>query len=229
MYDRAPGGMHRDPDPAVMRSLVRQFGEDANAFHSITFDLTTVQPEFRVSIAGNVLWAYTATSLSAAVNVRFQDQNGEAIVFQRGMMLKGLRFDQIFVSFAAQPGETITFFYGKEEFGNLSVENPLIALQEISGEVTILGGATLTTTADDSIAATATEQVLAANASRRSVVLSNPSTNTREFRYGDSNTGASRGAILEPGESATIETTAAVYVYNPNGVAQSLGLLEVVN
>lgn len=101
--------------------------------------------------------------------------------------------------------------------------------QAVTGEVTLTTPATIASTADVSLAATATTQIKAANTDRREIIISNLSTNTQTMRIGESSAGASRGVELAPGASITLQTTAAVYGYNPGGSAESVGVLEVVS
>ena len=53
--------------------------------------------------------------------------------------------------------------------------------------------------------------LLAANTSRRKVMITSLVANAVEMRVGDSNTTASRGTPLQPGETCEIETQGAVY------------------
>ena len=71
----------------------------------------------------------------------------------------------------------------------------------------------------------ATTQIVEANANRLCVIITNLATNTQTFRIGDADAGASRGIELAPGESIEIETTAAVYGYNPGGSAESVSVM----
>jgi hypothetical protein len=67
--------------------------------------------------------------------------------------------------------------------------------------------------------------VVAADSSRKSVTISNLSSNVQIMRIGDSNAGAARGVELSPGQSVTLETESAVYAYNPGASAESLGVM----
>lgn len=90
----------------------------------------------------------------------------------------------------------------------------------ISGEVTaeIDPGSTFATLADATlVAAAAAAVLLAANTARREVILTAPLTNAAAARIGDSNIGAARGLLLNPGEQKVISTKAVVYGYAPAG------------
>ena len=109
--------------------------------------------------------------------------------------------------------------------GNISVSNTVAVTGTV--DVDEQSGATLVTTADDSIAATTTEQVLVANSLRKKAIIGNLSTNTDLIRVGDSNTGAARGQEVLPGGAIELETEAAIYVYNAKGSAQSVSIVEI--
>ena len=99
----------------------------------------------------------------------------------------------------------------------------------ISAPVKLDGATTIDSKTDVSVSATTTAVVSAAVANRRTVLLSNPVTNLREFRIGDSGAGAANGVILNPGDTFSFDTVAAVYAYNPNGAAQSISVCDMVN
>lgn len=134
--------------------------------------------------------------------------------FERGM---GFDYGREFETFTvkAPAGSDATFTMGVAH-GRVDDDRP------ISGTV----GASLVSTVDHAVAPTATEQVLASRATRRAAVVSNLSS-TVTLRVGDSNTAAAQGVELGPGERIELATTAAVYVYNPDAAAASVGLLEV--
>ena len=95
-----------------------------------------------------------------------------------------------------------------------------------TGKLYVAKPATPGTSADVVLAGSATTLIVAVSATRHCVLIGNLSTNSSMFRVGDSNVGASRGAELAPGESLSIETTGAIYGYNP-GANQSVSVLWV--
>ena len=95
-----------------------------------------------------------------------------------------------------------------------------------SAAVNIAPYGTITTTADKSCAATAQTLVIAANTSRKRLVVTNPVTNTQTMRIGDNNTGAARGVELPPGGVFDEAYTGALYAYNPGAGAESLTIME---
>ncbi len=92
---------------------------------------------------------------------------------------------------------------------------------------TITAGDTITTTADVSVAGVTASQVLAGRADRVSVIVKNLSGNSDPIRVGESGTGAARGHELMPGESISLDVTAAIYVYNSKATAQSVSIIEI--
>lgn len=86
---------------------------------------------------------------------------------------------------------------------------------------------TLTTAPDASIPAGATGLVLAANPNRRNVIVANPFGNPREFRVGDANVGEFRGVELPPGERLFLDTTGAIYAYNPDIAGMNISVVEI--
>ena len=93
-------------------------------------------------------------------------------------------------------------------------------------DVDVQAPLTITTTADNSIAANTTEQILAVNADRKEAIVTNLYANTDPVRVGDASTGAARGIELSPGQSITLSTTASIYVHNTKASAQSVAILE---
>lgn len=100
--------------------------------------------------------------------------------------------------------------------------------QELTANVTatVAAADTLTSTPDVSVLGTTTAQVIAGRADRLSVTIKNLNGNASLIRVGDSLVGAARGHELMPGESITLNNTAAVYVYNSDAGAQSVSILE---
>lgn len=98
----------------------------------------------------------------------------------------------------------------------------------VSGTVSTspVAPATFSTSADVSVSATATTQVLAANTSRKEAFISNRAANGTVVRVGDSGSGAADGIELASGGTLILSTTAAIYVFNPTGAAITIGVGE---
>lgn len=155
------------------------------------------------------------------------EREGEGFPLRIGQKSLARKTRRWVLSWEAQSGVTATFgFSDRPETIDWDALPPA---QLAVGSIKLAGSGTLKTTADESVAATTAEQVLAANTSRRHAVVQNLDGNTAAVRVGDSNVGAARGHKLVPGDSIVLETTAAVYVYNTHSAAQSVSLVEVVN
>lgn len=114
---------------------------------------------------------------------------------------------------------TVTFNYGRGSYRDAKLQ--------VSGSIeTSLAGSAFPSTADVPLGATATTQILAANTSRKEVLVSNLAANPATIRVGDVNAGAGRGVEVAPGQTITVNTTAAIYAYNP-GAAQNVGVVEI--
>lgn len=94
----------------------------------------------------------------------------------------------------------------------------------VTVNTTIAPGAIVDNGGDVSCPAAAATLLSALDAGRLSLTVTNPSTNTKTMRIGNAGVGAASGVILEPGESVTLSTTAAVYAYNPAGAVESLSV-----
>jgi len=190
-----------------------EFGIDANVVKTKLIDLTgaRVTPE-RLEIGGSILWAVAATSYGALLNVRLNDQMRSPIPFQHGLCIRGSRFSRLYLTNAAQPGETITLLYATEEIDNIQIENPGAAFAMID-----LTKATVFNSLVDLtlVAAAAAVAVLPAIAARRIAKLGNLTVNNNIFRIGDATCAAAIGQELAPGDIIEIATTEAIFAYNP--------------
>jgi len=83
----------------------------------------------------------------------------------------------------------------------------------------------LNTSSDVSLLAGVTTMIVGADADRLCIIIANPAINTQTFRIGNASTDASTGIELAPGESIEIETTAAIYGYNPGSGAESVSVM----
>lgn len=207
-----------------------RFAEDASQFFTRVVNLATARDQEPFAATGTILWAITASDVAALVTVHFNDRRGQGIPYQQGMMLRGMRFDRLFFTNSVQAGETLTFFYGVEKFGNINVENAAQA-----GTTSTLASATtnlltkptvFTSTADLSIAGLTAAVLLAANAARREAIFSNLAANASPFRVGDAAVGAAEGIELGPGQTLILNTTAEVRGFNTAAGAQSITIAE---
>lgn len=97
----------------------------------------------------------------------------------------------------------------------------------VQGSVSIVTGTTFTDAANVSVLTTATTQILAANANRKTAIISNLAANATVIKVGTSSAGASRGIEVPIGGTAVLDTTAAIYVYNPSAGTINIGNAEI--
>ncbi len=80
------------------------------------------------------------------------------------------------------------------------------------------------TIADAVVTAGAQAIVVAANANRRTALIKLVTDVPLGVRIGDSATAAARGYQMDTGDTASIDGTAAIYVFNPNAVSVTLAV-----
>jgi hypothetical protein len=209
------------------RAAPPAFGANARRIGTVQIDLSTSRSEAEFDLTGNLLWALDASDLGANLTVKFGDQAGSGVNFQRGLYISGVRFGgegtSLFLTNDAQPGKTITLLYAVVEGAPFAIENPLIAFQQVK----LAGNTTFNGVPDVTVGATSTAQIVAADPDRRELTLSNPSDNSREFRIGGSGTvGASQGFVLNPGETIKLSVADAVEAYNPHTAGQNIAIAE---
>jgi hypothetical protein len=79
--------------------------------------------------------------------------------------------------------------------------------------------------ADKNLPATTQTQIVGDLVTRLCVLISSKKDNTATIKIGDSQVGALRGIELAPGQSISIETTEAIYGYNPSAVTVSVAII----
>lgn len=162
---------------------------------------------------------------SSACNLTFHSSSGEVLAeiigVQAGFAIDaaalGDNFGRVDVYSAAT--QTVTAI----------VSTVPIHYDRLTGSVAVTSTppATLDSLADDSIATGATELIAAADSDRHTLIVSNLAANTATFRIGDSGAAAANGIPLAPGETLVLDTSAAVYAYNPAAGAESLAIMAI--
>jgi hypothetical protein len=189
-----------------------QFGRDQNRIGIITIPLDNSRNQDELTIGGSILWAIDASSISAKLIVSFQDYTSAAVPYSQGLMIRGVRYSQLYLSNEAQPGESITFLYAVETAGGLQIENPL----QDAGEVNINnpGAFTELSTLNDATVGNPPTAVVPSTADAREVILQASSDNENTIRIGDQNVGINRGAELQPGQSLVLTTKSEVQAFS---------------
>lgn len=203
----------------VVGSVVNSGGSDGNATLS-----SIIQP----NSDGNT--SYTQPTVgTTADNVSASTQRGlDTRAFLYGF--DGSNFDRLRVSTIAADGIATTNV-------TLQVASFLYAFNGTTWDRLRIDGAdalstrertpnTLTTAADEALS-TASEQIFAANTARKHAIIQNlEAAGGNNVRVGDSNVTTTRGIRLAPGESVTLETTAAIHAIAEAGTP-SVSRVEV--
>lgn len=203
---------------------VPRYADNRGRFHTIKIDLSVARNNERLKVTGNVLWAITASDLTAALNIKMNEQISEGIDYAQGLVISGAQFDQLFLTNAAQAGKSITLFYGVQ-IAPLFIQNFSQSFTSISGNVSVTSGATFTTNADVNCANAANTVLIGANANRKEVIISSPP-GAGAVRINDG--GGAEGIWLSGGQTAILTTQAGVSIRNDTGAAILMGVGEIV-
>lgn len=172
----------------------------------------------KTEIGGNVLWVLDCSSRTAYAEARINDQQRDPIRLREGLFIKGMAFSRMYISWAAQPGEYIRVYYAHDEMGIFDIKNPALQFTQVD----FTKASVLESLADINCPNATLTQVLAANATRRAAIFGALAANTGTVRIGDNQATATRGQELAPGDSITLSTSEAIYVYNNSGAAQTI-------
>lgn len=199
-----------------------EFADRANRVGTIQLDLGTARDNKEIDIAGTMLWAIDASDLDASIDVKFNDQIGTGVTVERGFFLRGVAFNQLYVTNSAQAGKTIKLFYAVEGRDNIQIENPLVAFQNVK----IDQGDTYTGSGDTNIN-DATTDTIAADGTRREITIQADDGNTGPLFVRDTN--GNNMAKLNAGDSYTLPGTAELQVRNDSGSTQTYRTAEVLD
>jgi len=131
----------------------------------------------------------------------------------------GLAFDSVEITSATAQTVKVVISQGTGSY------------QRLIGEVAVKKDTGLSTAVDHSMNTAAyTAQLLTANANRRVAIITNLEGNPVSIRVGDSTATVSAGIPVRPGETLTLETTAAIYAYKAATAAQmSVAITEITS
>lgn len=167
----------------------------------------------RMGIQGNFVSVTSASS-----TFRLETLNGDRVVMREGKNVELTGFKELLLYDESGTENSLVIEAG---IGKIS-DN------EMSGSVGVSSPSTLSTAADKTLTADTASVISAADTSRREIMIRAPKTNTVNIRIGDSDVGAARGIELEPGQTITLTTAAAVYGY-PDGGDADVQVLEGSN
>lgn len=211
------------PVPNEGRSPV-PFGRDQSSVRKIRFDLSVARSSVEINLTGNVFWVINASALGELAQVSFNEEfsGGDALPVGQGLYISGIKYSKIYLTNVAAAGGFIDVVYTVTGTDLLTINNPI---DDSLANVTVDVGDAIASAAHISTAAATVTLISAANTNRRRITISSLSTNTANIQIGPATIGAGDGLILEPGDSFTIESTAAVYYYTATA-AQTLSILE---
>jgi hypothetical protein len=166
---------------------------------------------------------FTVLSASAAFNVGLGDdtptpfEEGLGIQFEGGQTFRKVRLIN-----PSGASVTVSFNVG---FGKFS-DNRVV----ISGGVSFTRSTDLEAFMDVTIASLTGGALALANSARRELIVCNPITSLLPIRVGRTGgVGAAYGALILPGGTGVIETSARVDCYNPNSAAVAVAVLGIID
>lgn len=202
------------------------FGRDQASVRRIVIDLSTARTNDPIKICGDVFWVVDASQLGELAQATFNEpgQGLDQLPIGKGLKISGIDYSTVFLTNTAQAGKWLEIVYGVLGRKGLQLDDALLD----SSVVTVEVGSTLDNAAHVSTVATTITLLSAANTARRFITISSLSTNTANIQIGSAAVGAAAGLILEPGDSITLETTAAVYYYTATA-GQTISFLTVAD
>lgn len=197
---------------------VPQFGQNATYvfIQKIALDSALDAKEF--NLTGTFFYIIDASSKTVKANIQFESQSNGSIPVQQGSFLSGIRYDKLYITANAVAGGYITIMGGVETEGRVQALNPADQFNDIS----IIKSTKITPTpAWFSTAGTAPGATLmvAANATRRRMIVSADPGNSAGYRVGGSDVDATHGVYLTAGQSMEVLSTDAFYIFDDSIVA----------
>lgn len=186
-------------------------------FRTYVFSLTANQ-DFDADIPGDF---YSVIEAAGEFTITLDDSA------RIGKQVQGMggEFVQPFsrVKLLSETTQTVILVLGYGKF------NDARATLTATINATFQPGNTLAGVADVALTAATATAILAADATRLTAMIKNPSSNTASVRIGTTgSTGAAQGFELEPGESISIATTAAIVGYSVPGESVSVSVVRNV-
>jgi len=210
-----------------------EYGEGAPRIGVKTIPLDTATTDKAFEIGGNVLWVPTASTLDAAVSIKYQDQLNDPITFQQGNFLAGPSFSRLYISWEAQAGESITLLYAVDSPKNpFRIENATASFTGVSVTGTVdceavnyandklisASRVTLSTTAATLLRVS--ENPHGTYGYRVQILIQNEYTNTYPIRVDKASVTPTLGQIVQPGETLVLDTSDEVYACNMTSSTQ---------
>lgn len=179
----------------------------------IRVTLTAGVPQ-RFGVEGDYVHVITAPVTD--LTLRFD--NGEKVPMYEGV---GFRRYYKEIELESATGQSVIVLAG---FGSVFDGR---ATANVNVTATVAAGNTINNGGDVATVSGAATQLLAADTTRTYALIGNASTNTVTVRIGTATVDATHGIPLEPGETLSIATTAAIYAYQASGGAVTVNALSV--
>lgn len=212
-----PGASSGFPPPLIAQVGRSIGGGAAPSIRVQVLDLSIARDEYKISFGGVFLWAIASSSSGATTTVKFNEPAGSGVPLQRGLVIGGIPFDEIYITHAAQgAGVTLTLL---ASMTILDVTNAQALASLVSIETANARTPTVVTVG---AAATAT---LPLRATRKGAVILAADANTETVWLGDAGVTVGNGFPLKAGASVTVEGQPAMLSIR-NAVAQTLYVLD---
>jgi hypothetical protein len=201
-----------------------EFARAAPAVRVITLELTTARILDEIKITGNFLWAIDSSGADVAVTVFFNTQGTTGIPFAAGLSIAGQPFNKIYVTHAAQAGQTITLVYGVESPGGFRLTNKSTTIQTVQ----VARPTTFTGNTTKSVGLTAVEMITTSG-TRREAIVNYISAGTGKLYVGHSNAVTTANGIeILPGGTLILTCTAAIWGISDTA-AQDVRVAEILD
>ena len=222
-----------------------EYGEGAPRIGVKTIALDTATTDKEYEIGGNIIWVPTASSLDATILIKYQTETNDPIPIQSGSFIAGPSFSRLYISWAAQAGESLTLLYTLDNPKNrFRIENATANYTGVSVTGTVNvdivqqsdtdalevqeSYPNLYSYTDQVIAAASSVHLFGATTGKRLLLFKNLASNSADFRFGDSGVSATEGFPISPGESFLIPCIGDVYIYNTHpSSSQSIAYIMI--
>lgn len=163
---------------------------------------------------------FSLQTASSSIKVRF-DETSNWLPVRQGDDIGPAPREFTKITLLSTSSQNVTVLVGDTEVRQSTSVN-------VNATATVESANTCVALADVTITAGNKLQVCGANANRKEVVIKSRSVNTDNVRLGNNATvDAAHGNELEPGESATYATEAAIYAHNTGSTSVTLTVTEL--
>ena len=199
-----------------------RFGTGAHNYFVRTFLLDTARTLVEIPMTGTFIYISAATNQDTNVDIRLNTQREAGANYRLGRLVGGFPFDKIYLSHAAQAGETITLEYGVTHPDlPLNILNP----SNVISTVELRKYGTITNFIEVAVPAATLAVIRAANGNRREIGLTNTGVNWANV--GGTGVGGFTGIRLYPQQTVFLDTTAAINAFGAAAGATAISGFEI--